>query len=209
MAVACDSSTLAAAAGCFACHAPHQQRAIKVRILCAILNGEAMTCDADSLAAAAAELMGLSEQQLAAIEAYLLCQISATIGGGGSLVIFSTNNANPSDSTIYYPNWITGINTTYANAALAIPKDGIITGFNGILFSSTPGSAELIPVSLRLNDTTDFGTVNATMDAAYTRVSSATEQEVSAGDLIAVKMSFPNMATNPSLSRFLFHIFFK
>lgn len=88
MAVTCTSESLANASVCqFACIPPGILGAIKIRLLCAILNGETMACDATTLIEAAKCLeCQIPPGMLGAIEVYLLCQIanSGTGGGGGS-----------------------------------------------------------------------------------------------------------------------------
>lgn len=85
MAVACNPADLMEAARCFVCLSPTQAQVIRIRLLCAIVNGEVISCDANSLMAAANCIQCLAPGQLQAIEIYLLCQIATSgAGGGGS-----------------------------------------------------------------------------------------------------------------------------
>lgn len=80
----CNPAELTAAAACFVCLSEAQQQAIRVRILCGIINGETMNCSPASLMEAAACIAcGMDESQMAAVEVSLLCQIAAGGGGGG------------------------------------------------------------------------------------------------------------------------------
>jgi len=85
MAVTCTSESLANASVCqFACIPPGILGVIKIRLLCAILNGETMACDATTLIEAAKCLeCQIPPGMLGAIEVYLLCQIANSGAGGG------------------------------------------------------------------------------------------------------------------------------
>jgi hypothetical protein len=79
----CDATTLVGLAKCFMGAPFANLQAMKIRLLCAILNGETMTCDPVSLSNSAKCLMGMDIQQMAAIEVSLLCSIAGGGGGGG------------------------------------------------------------------------------------------------------------------------------
>lgn len=84
-AITCTAQALTDAATCnFQCLSGSMLQAIRIRILCSILNGESVTCDAQSLVDASTCLeqcvmLGFGP----AIEIYLLCQIANNGGGGG------------------------------------------------------------------------------------------------------------------------------
>lgn len=81
----CNPNDLLDAAKCFICLSPTQAQVIRIRLLCAIINGEVIACDPASLMAAANCMLCLTPGQLQAIEISLLCQLatSGTGGGGG------------------------------------------------------------------------------------------------------------------------------
>jgi len=88
MAQSCNPQALFSASPCaVTCLDPKQAKAIQVRLLCAILNGEIMACDKDTLMANANCLMCLEPWQLDAIMVYLLCQIMASGAVGGGTVV--------------------------------------------------------------------------------------------------------------------------
>lgn len=84
MAVSCAPNDLMSGASCLTCLSPAQAQAVRVRLLCAIINGEMINCDPASLMASANCMMCLSPGQLQAVEIYLLCQIASSGTGGGS-----------------------------------------------------------------------------------------------------------------------------
>jgi len=104
----CIPSDLVTAARCFVCLDARQQQAVRVRLLCAIVNKETMSCDPKTLMAQAACFnCGLDAAQLGAIEISLLCQIASGGGGGGGV---TSGAANPSGAP-------TGGNGVYYNTS--------------------------------------------------------------------------------------------
>lgn len=80
---ACTPAELVNAAACYVCLDRHMQQAIRVRLLCAILNGEIMACTPATLVEAAKCFTCFDVAQLQAVELSLLCQILA--GGSGGI----------------------------------------------------------------------------------------------------------------------------
>lgn len=114
MPVSCDIEDLAESAKCFnSGYGPFVLKAIRIRLLCAILNSETMDCDIDTLAAEAkCFVAGLSEGQLDAIETWLFCQLGS---GGGIGVDYNLDGvvdptADPDDTTKTwtYTNTVSG-----------------------------------------------------------------------------------------------------
>jgi hypothetical protein len=85
MAVECGAVALADAAKCLSCLSPQIQGAIQIRLLCALINGEAMTCSATTLVAEATSSMyaNLPTPIQQAIITHLLCQLAS--GAAGSI----------------------------------------------------------------------------------------------------------------------------
>ena len=71
MAIACDASSLAEAAKCYACLTPKQKEAIKTYVLAVIAGG---STDPQVLMEEAKCFLCLTEKQLKAIQVYLTCQ---------------------------------------------------------------------------------------------------------------------------------------
>jgi hypothetical protein len=75
---------LATSSRCFVNLSPPQQKAIQIYLLCAIINGTAVTCDPNTLADDAKCFTGISPIQQEAMIVYLLCQIASGQGGTGA-----------------------------------------------------------------------------------------------------------------------------
>ena len=80
----CTSSSLLSDARCFTCIQPNHLEAIKVYLLCQILQfyNPAMNCDVNALMAASTYFTCLEPRQQAAIQTNLLCEILNAAGGG-------------------------------------------------------------------------------------------------------------------------------
>lgn len=105
--MACTPQELMDAARCFLCLSPGQLQMVRIRLLCAIKDGETVSCDPQTLLEAAKCLGCLTEGQLEMVEVYLLCQIvsaGGTGGGGGGATCGTTDPvAAPTGSCgIYY-----------------------------------------------------------------------------------------------------------
>ena len=85
MAIVCDAQTLAGLTPCLVeTFSRVELKAIRIRLLCAFLNGESMNCDPQSLATASACILeNMSAGDMEAAETYLVCQINSSGGGGG------------------------------------------------------------------------------------------------------------------------------
>lgn len=116
MAVTCDPNTLAVAAKCFNGYSPLVLRAIRLRLLCAMLNGESMTCDPNTLAVAAKCFIPVDAGTLEAVETYLLCQVAAG-GGGGVSSGHGVPTSTPASSAALYYDLDTGILYQWTGAA--------------------------------------------------------------------------------------------
>ncbi len=97
-AITCTAQNLASLTPCqFSCLNGDLVMAIRIRLLCAILNGETMICDATTLAEAAKCFLPCVSLGLApSIEIYLLCQIANGGGGGGTGGVICAAAADPS-----------------------------------------------------------------------------------------------------------------
>lgn len=84
--MACDPQTLVSAVGCqFNCLSGKMLAAIRIRLLCAIVDKETMACDAQTLIDNAKCIEScVPNGMMAAIEIYLLCQIATNTASGAS-----------------------------------------------------------------------------------------------------------------------------
>ncbi len=128
---------------------------------------------------------------------------------GGYLMTFPlVATSNPADATTYYvgatlaagaATW-TGANggTVFTNYSVRIPKSGRAKSLwvKGRVLT-TVGSNEATVHSMRLNDTTDFGSVSFGYDVIAPSGLSTFDQAVTAGDTIAMKVVCPTWVTNP------------
>lgn len=114
--------------------------------------------------------------------------------------------ASPADSTTYYiggdPNL--GTSTTYTEARLEVPKTGTVKYVVlKVRVTGTLATSETVVHNIRLNDTTDFATINTTYDAVTRDVhATGLSQAVTAGDFIALKIATPAWVTNPTTIRY-------
>ncbi len=91
MAISCDPNDLAQAAACFnQGYDVPLLKAMRIRLLCAVLNGETMTCTPDALAELSVCFLQFPGM-LDAIETYLICQVANNGGGGGSGCVTCTS----------------------------------------------------------------------------------------------------------------------
>lgn len=86
-------------AKCFVCLQPWQLQLCRVRLLCAIKDGETVSCDPLVLLEQANCLNCLTPGQLDAVEAWLLCQIMSNGAGSGGIVTDSAS-ITTTDATV-------------------------------------------------------------------------------------------------------------
>jgi hypothetical protein len=130
---------------------------------------------------------------------YLLCRFANVASNAAALMgytmpLLSTANTAPLASQTYYvgSDLVTGIQTTYANANIIIPKTGTIKRFDLIMRLSTVYPAGVVNYALRLNDATDFAALTGdfTLIVNEGTVTGLT-QAVVAGDMLALKVVTP------------------
>lgn len=111
-----------------------------------------------------------------------------------STILFSA-----ADSTTYFV-CTTNLRSTFSEAQIRIPVTGTITSFwVKVSRTAATGSAEDVTYYLRLNDTTDYGSIVDQWDAQFTDVASTgLSIAVTAGDYIALKVVTPAWVTNPT-----------
>lgn len=95
----CDPNDLVNAAKCYTCLTPQLSEAIKISLLCQILQNSSpmASCDPVTLAAAAKCFMCLTPQQQQAIQTQLLCEILQGGGGGTSCIVCVDGALTPTD----------------------------------------------------------------------------------------------------------------
>ena len=81
--MACNPTTLLAAASCFQCLTAGEQQLIRIALFCRIANGVTMACDISTLLSESACYQCLPAGQLSLLEIALLCTIMTNGGGGG------------------------------------------------------------------------------------------------------------------------------
>lgn len=125
---------------------------------------------------------------------------------GYKMDFFGSGAGSPQDATVYYiggdvaaaaNGWL---NTTYANASIAIPAAGIITRFYvKVRIRTANGSNEDVVHTIRINDTTDVGSLSLDYDQAErSGTTTGLATSVSAGDTITIKITCPTWGTNPT-----------
>jgi hypothetical protein len=133
---------------------------------------------------------------------------TASGSGNGYVLTAGAGNFNPADSTVYLFGGIFGMApTTSANFTrfrIQVPKTGTVIKWTlHVYIDGTTGTGETVAHVLRLNDATDFGTINATYNAVNVDGASSTlSQAVTAGDYICVKFTAPAWVTNPTACYF-------
>jgi len=123
---------------------------------------------------------------------------------GMIIPVLSIASANMVNSTTYYfgMDSISSLQTVYANASIRIPKAGTIKAAFFKWSITTPGTGEIVPHSIRINDTTDVLVSNATLAAARQDVyNSNMSQAVAKDDTFVLKVATPAWATPPLTAR--------
>lgn len=96
--MACEPQTLVTSTPCqFSCLSGKMLSAIRIRLLCAIIDGQTMACDAQTLVDAAKCIENcVPAGMMASVEIYLLCQIANNgISGGSSSSGVTCGISNP------------------------------------------------------------------------------------------------------------------
>lgn len=126
--MACVPQDLMDGAKCFVCLQPWQLQLCRVRLLCAIKDGETVSCDPLVLLEQANCLNCLTPGQLNAVEAWLLCQIMSAGAGAGGVVLDSAS--------------ITTTDATVTTLYSFVPRDNATLRFYAEVeaFNSTSGS---------------------------------------------------------------------
>lgn len=130
-----------------------------------------------------------------------------SVSAKGYMLTFIGSGAGaPADSTVYYVGgdiaaaangWL---NTTYANASIVVPASGTITRFYvKVRIRTANGTTEDVVHTIRINDSTDVGSLSLDYDQAE-RSGSVTglSTAVVAGNTITLKITCPAWATNPT-----------
>ncbi len=131
-------------------------------------------------------------------------QTVASTGGGSGLgyvlQTYPVSNLTWSSSTTYYFGTNPSQTSIYDTAKIEIPKAGTIKRITVRAQTSVAGSSEATPVYVRLNNTTDVGTISLNMSSSppIRATDSSVSQAVSAGDFIAIKVATPSYATAPT-----------
>lgn len=126
------------------------------------------------------------------------------MGKGYCLPIITIASATPSNSTTYYfgADALSSLQTTYASASIKVPKTGVVKAAFFKWSITTPGTGELVPHSIRVNDTTDVAIQSVAMNANRVDVfSSSMNQAVAAGDTLVMKIATPAWVTAPNTAR--------
>jgi hypothetical protein len=126
------------------------------------------------------------------------------LGKGFTIPVITVGSGTPLNSTIYYfgGDSLTLLQTIYANASVKVPKSGTIKAAFFKWSITTPGTGELVPHSIRVNDTTDVAVQSVAMNAARVDVfSNSLNQAVNAGDTLVLKMATPAWVTAPATIR--------
>src|SRR5688572_8083688 len=125
-------------------------------------------------------------------------------------LIFSPLGNNLTDATTYFAGMCTNTAATaYGNAKIAIPRAGTIKRLDlKVWVRGTLATNETVSHYLRHNDTTDFGQIDTTYDAANRDLSATgLTQVVAAGDFVALKIVTPTFGTNPTNVQIEGHVF--
>lgn len=77
---------------------------MRIRLLCALINGETVECDVDTLVEDAKCYACLSAQQRAAIETYLVCQVAGGGAVGGLVGVVDPEGAVTASPGVSYAN---------------------------------------------------------------------------------------------------------
>ena len=112
--------------------------------------------------------------------------------------------SSPADAvTVYFGSLPKAPVTTAATSKVFIPKTGTIKRVDVYCQSSTAGTAEAWPLSIRLNNTTDTLIASLTLATQERIFSNASLNiAVTAGDYIEIKCVNPTWATNPLTTTF-------
>lgn len=164
-----------------------------------------ISCETNDLANQARCFSCLPPDILMGIQTYLLCQVlnSGIVGKGYVLSIVGGWEAGPApiSTTIFKGgdayNSLYGGDDVYNNQRIMVPKAGTAKFVYVKLRVQTPGSNDNIAHSIRLNNTSDFGAINLDATAMVQDGFALTNQAVSQGDYIALKIVIPSFALEP------------
>lgn len=97
MATLCDGQSLASASKCLVeTFSRVELKAIRIVLLCNLINGTSMECDAQTLATASKCILEqMSYGDMEAAETYLVFQLNSSGGGGSGSAQIKTYIANP------------------------------------------------------------------------------------------------------------------
>lgn len=128
-------------------------------------------------------------------------------GNAPYVLDFIRTAQNPADgATTYIGRSISANTALYSVARARISRSGTVKSV-AIKVHCTAGSAEVVNFYLRLNDTTDFANVTASMNVnAQELYVSGLSQAVANGDDMALKVVFPTFATDPTAASFWAHV---
>jgi hypothetical protein len=133
-------------------------------------------------------------------------------GGGGLGYVMYTMPASAfswADSSTYYYGSNPAAVATDAAAKFEVPATGTITRIHVRCQWSTTATSETATVALRLNDTTDFGSINLDFSGTspMRATNSSVSQAVTAGDYLSLKLTTPAWATNPTSAQIVCTIY--
>jgi len=168
-----------------------------------------MPVDAQSLSEQSSCFLCFGATGVEALELALLAEI---VNGGVTppvedmaytIQFFSSGNNSMAAGTSYFYGMMSTrtINTVYAIAQIDIPKTGTIKRVQyKVDISTTLGTAgQLVSHSVRINDTTDVGTLAFDYSATpISMIDAAVNAPVVVGDTVSFKIATPAVWTTPA-----------
>lgn len=123
---------------------------------------------------------------------------------GYSIPIYSIASASPSASTTYFfgGDSLSSTQTVWASACVTVPKSGIVKAAFLKASITTPGSAELCPHFVRVNDLTEVLFSNVPYNVNRQDIYGVNlNLAVNQGDTIAIKIATPAWSAAPASIR--------
>ena len=131
---------------------------------------------------------------------------------GCSLTLLSSSAVNPTGpSTRYYGSLLGAtVGTVFSDVSLRVPKTGTIKSVYVKVRITAAGSNETVSHYIRINDTTDCALIQGGYNAAFLSGSvDNVNQAVTAGDMIALKVVYPNWTTDPTGLAYYCEVYFE